>query len=239
MTRAAITVLAQTPKGYYLMVEGGRLDHGNHAGNAYRALTDTIAFSDAIRAAVATASEDTMIIVTADHSHTLTFVGYPKRGNPILGKVVGSSGEDAGPGYATDALGLPYTTLAYANGPGYAGATDQQAEGPKRFPAELSGAQEAHGRPRLANVDTEDPDYMQESTMPARSETHGGDDVGVWSRGPGSEAVHGSIEENEIFHLLLQAQPTLVRYLCSLGDCESGVPVRAPTSAQLRAKAAP
>jgi alkaline phosphatase len=239
MTRAAITVLAQNPKGYYLMVEGGRIDHGNHAGNAYRALTDTIAFSDAIRAAVATASEDTMIIVTADHSHTLTFVGYPKRGNPILGKVVGSSGEDAGPGYATDALGLPYTTLAYANGPGYAGATDQQAEGPKRFPAELSGAQEAHGRPRLANVDTEDPDYMQESTMPARSETHGGDDVGVWSRGPGSEAVHGSIEENEIFHLLLQAQPTLVRYLCSLGDCESGVPVRAPTSAQLRAKAAP
>jgi alkaline phosphatase len=233
MTRAAISVLRQNPKGYFLMVEGGRIDHGNHAGNAYRALTDTIAFSDAIRAAVQTAGEDTMIIVTADHSHTLTFVGYPRRGNPILGKVVGSSGEDAGPGFATDGLGLPYTTLGYANGPGYVGATDQQPEGPKRFSTEVSGMQQAHGRPRLADVDTEDPDYLQEATMPGRSETHGGDDVGVWSRGPGSEAVHGSIEENEIFHLLLQAQPTLVSYLCSLGDCESGVPVRAPTVEQL------
>ena len=25
------------------MVEGGRIDHAHHAGNAYRALTDTIA----------------------------------------------------------------------------------------------------------------------------------------------------------------------------------------------------
>jgi alkaline phosphatase len=236
MTRAAITVLRQNPKGYFLMVEGGRIDHANHSGNAYRALTDTIAFSDAIRAAVRAADEDTMIIVTADHSHTLTFVGYPRRGNPILGKVVGSSGEESGPGYATDALGLPYTTLQYANGPGYVGATDQQREGPKRFPAEVSNAQEAHGRPRLAGVDTEDPDYLQEAAMPGRAESHGGDDVGVWSRGPGSEAVHGSIEQNEIFHLLLQAQPTLVGYLCSLGDCEAGVPVRAPTREQLRTR---
>jgi alkaline phosphatase len=234
MTRTAIGVLSHNAKGYFLMVEGGRIDHANHAGNAYRALTDTIAFSDAVRAAVESASADTMIIVTADHSHTLTFVGYPKRGNPMLGKVVGSSGEDAGPGYATDALGLPYTTLQYANGPGYVGATDQQPEGPKRFPAEVSNAQEANGRPRLAKVDTEDPDYLQEAVMPSRSETHGGDDVGVWSRGPGSEAVHGSIEENEIFHLLLQAQPRLRELLCGLGDCEQGVPVRAPTLEQLK-----
>ena len=237
MTRTAIGVLRHDPDGFFLMVEGGRIDHAHHAGNAFRALTDAIAFSDAVRAAVESAGEDTMILVTADHSHTLAFVGYPKRGNPILGKVMGSSGEDAGPGYATDALGLPYTTLAYANGPGYVGATDQQREGPKRFPHEVSGAQAAHDRPRLADVDTEDPDYMQESTMPGRAETHGGDDVGVWSSGPGSEAVHGSIEQNEIFHLLLQAQPRLREFLCNLGDCEQGVPVRSPTLEQLRKRA--
>jgi alkaline phosphatase len=234
MTRTAIGVLRHNPSGFVLMVEGGRIDHAHHAGNAYRALTDAIAFSDAVRAAVRDAGEDTMILVTADHSHTLAFVGYPKRGNPILGKVMGSSGEDAGPGFATDALGLPYTTLAYANGPGYVGATDQQPEGPKKFPHEVSGAQAAHDRPRLADVDTQAPDYMQEATMPGRSETHGGDDVGVWARGPGSEAVHGSIEQNEIFHLLLQAQPRLRDYLCGLGDCEHGVPVRSPSLEQLR-----
>jgi alkaline phosphatase len=238
MTRTAVGVLRHNPRGFFLMVEGGRIDHAHHAGNAYRALTDAIAFSDAVRAAVASAGEDTLILVTADHSHTLAFVGYPRRGNPILGKVVGSSGEDAGPGYATDALGLPYTTLAYANGPGYVGATDQQPEGPKHFPHELSGAQAAHDRPRLAEVDTEAPDYLQEATMPGRSETHGGDDVGVWARGPGAEAVHGSIEQNEIFHLLLQAQPELRASLCRLGDCEQGVPVRSPTLQQLREAAA-
>lgn len=235
MTRAAIAVLRQNPNGFFLMVEGGRIDHAHHAGNAYRALTDTIAFSDAVRAATeATSEEDTLILVTADHSHTLNFVGYPQRGNPILGKVVGSSGEDRKPGLAADALGLPYTTLSYANGPGYAGATDQQAEGPKRFAHLVSGAQAAHGRPDLSGVNTEDPDYLQESPMPTGSETHGGDDVGVWAIGPGSAAVRGSIEQNVIFHLLIQSQPEIVNLLCRLGDCENGVPLRMPTEQSLR-----
>lgn len=235
MTRAAIAVLRQNPKGFFLMVEGGRIDHAHHAGNAYRALSDTIAFSDAVRAAIgATSEQDTLILVTADHSHTLNFVGYPRRGNPILGKVAGSSGEDRKPGLAADALGLPYTTLSYANGPGYAGATDQQAEGPKRFPHPVSGAQAAHGRPDLREVNTEDPDYLQESPMPTGSETHGGDDVGVWASGPGSAAVRGSIEQNVIFHLLIQSQPEIVNLLCRLGDCENGVPLRLPTERSLQ-----
>ncbi len=52
MTRKAIGVLDNNPDGYFLMVESGRIDHGHHAGSAYNALTDTIAFSDAIKAAV-------------------------------------------------------------------------------------------------------------------------------------------------------------------------------------------
>ena len=240
MTRSAIRSLKGNSKGFFLMVEGGRIDHAHHAGNAFRALTDTVAFSDAVRAATeATSEADTLIIVTADHSHTLTFVGYPKRGNPILGKVSGSSGEDINPGLATDSLGLPYTTLAYANGPGYAGATDQQGEGPKRFEHPVSGAEPANGRPDLRNVDTEDPDYLQESTLPTGSETHGGDDVGVWARGPGADAVRGSIEQNVIFHVMVQSQPDIVRLLCRLGDCEGGIPLRQPSEASLRARPEP
>lgn len=237
MTRAAIAVLRQNPKGFFLMVEGGKIDHAHHAGNAYRALSDTIALSDAVRAATeATSADDTLILVTADHSHTLNFVGYPQRGNPILGKVVSARGEDRKPDLAADALGLPYTTLSYANGPGYSGATDQQAEGPKRFPHQVSGAQAAHGRPDLREVNTEDPDYLQESPMPTGSETHGGDDVGVWASGPGSAAVRGSIEQNVIFHLLVQAQPEIVNLLCRLGSCENGVPLRLPTDHSLRSE---
>ncbi len=49
MTTTAIELLRKNRKGFFLMVEGGRIDHAHHAGNAHRALTDTIAFSDAVR----------------------------------------------------------------------------------------------------------------------------------------------------------------------------------------------
>ncbi|GAB6195156.1 alkaline phosphatase [Lysobacter xanthus] len=233
MTRAAIARLSQGRDGYVLLVEGGRIDHANHEGNAYRALTETIAFSDAVRAAVqATSADDTLILVTADHSHTLSFSGYPVRGNPILGKVRGTSGEGDGEGdYALDALGKPYTTLNYANGPGYVGASDAQPEGPKRHPHATKGTRAATGRPDLSKVDTTDPDYLQESIVPMANESHGGDDVGIWARGPGSEAVRGSLEENAIFHILLQATPRLRTAVCRAGGCDAnGVPVSMPES---------
>lgn len=232
MARAAITRLSRNPNGYVLLIEGGRIDHAHHAGNAFRALTDTIALSDAVRAVTRmTNPDDTLILVTADHAHTMNFVGYPARGNPILGKVKGGSGEDGDPAQlARDATGLPYTTLNYANGPGYAGATDQQGEGPKNARFDSSGWQQAtQGRPDLTHVDTEDPDYLQESTFPLRSETHGGDDVGLWALGPGSTAVRGSVEQNTIFHFLLQANPHLRKALCDAGYCNAqGVPQDLP-----------
>ena len=131
---------------------------------------------------------------------------------------------------------MPYSTLGYASGPGYAGASTAQPQGAKRFPHVNAGAQPATGRPDLNGVDTEDPDYLQEATLPLGSETHGGDDVGVWASGPGAAAVHGSIEQNAVFHLMLQSQPRLVRLLCGLGDCDGGVPVRLPAEDQLRSK---
>ncbi|GAB3388999.1 alkaline phosphatase [Lysobacter fragariae] len=232
MTRAAIARLRSNPNGYVLLVEGGRIDHAHHDGNAYRALTDAIAMSEAVKAAdEITSADDTLILVTADHSHTLTFVGYPVRGNPMLGKVKGMSGESSGNSeYALDALGLPYTTLNYSNGPGYVGASAQQPEGPKKFRHELNGAEAAkNGRPDLTHVDTQDPDYMQESISPLSYETHGGDDVGIWARGPGSDAVRGSVEQNTIFHFMLQAMPALRAKLCEAGDCDNnGVPVVLP-----------
>ena len=74
------------------------------------------------------------------------------------------------------------------------------------------------------------PDDPQRQTGEPKlqAETHGGDDVGVWARGPGSEAVRGNLEQNTLFHLMLQAQPTLRKVLCDAGGCEHGVPVTLP-----------
>ncbi len=236
LTSAAIARLQDNQDGFVLLVEGGRIDHAHHYGNAYRALTDTIAMSEAVQAAVdATSADDTMILVTADHSHTLTFAGYPVRGNPILGKVRGSSGEDGGGELALDGTGLPYTTLGYANGPGYTGASGSQPAGPKTFLHQGAGFEPSAGRPDLADVDTAAPDYMQESVLPLASETHGGEDVGVWARGPGADAVRGSIEQNAIFHLLVQATSKLRERLCAQQLCNAdGVPVTLPKPEEFR-----
>ena len=239
MTRAAITHLSREGNGYVLMVEGARIDMANHYGNAFRALDETIAFSQAVQAAIEmTSTDDTLLIVTADHSHTLNFSGYAVRGNPILGKVRGNSSFDGTAGdFARDLNGLPYTVLGYANGPGNTGASDAQPAGPKRFPHQPKKAAPPQSRPDLSTVDTEAPDYMQEALVPLKSESHGGDDVGIWARGPGSAAVRGTVEQNVLYHVIVQATPKLRERLCAANTCNAdGVPVELPKPADFEKK---
>jgi alkaline phosphatase len=238
MTTTAIQALARTSEGFALMVEAGRIDHAHHNGNAFRALDETVALSDAVRAAMQAAPPETLIIVTADHSHSLNFVGYPVRGNPILGKVRGLGGEEGDrTQYARDQLGLPYTTLSYANGPGYPGASNAQPQGSKHHPHQPANVHPSTGRPDLTHVDTQAPDYLQESMIPLKAETHGGDDVGIWATGPGSAAFHGTLEQNTLYHLIVQATPKLRQRLCAAGTCDAaGVPVELPVAKAFEAK---
>ncbi len=187
MTRAAITRLSRHPGGYVLMVEGGRVDHALHAGDAQRALGDAAALDEAVAAAVSmTDAKDTLIIVTADHSHTLSMAGYPQRGNNILGLV--REGGDIS--LARD--GKPYTTLSFANGPGSVCAP--QADGKWLC-----------DRPDLTHVDTTALGFRQQSLVPLGSETHGGEDVAILARGPGASLFSGVMEQNEIFHVMARS----------------------------------
>lgn len=196
MTEKAIEVLQRNKKGFFLMVEGGRIDHAHHAGNAYRALTDTIAMSDAVKKAMEmTDPEDTLIVVTADHSHVFTIAGYPKRGNPILGKVV-NPGKSA-PDYALAADGNPYTTVSYANGKGFHVGVPGDA---------VYNTPTVAGRVAdMRSVDTTDPDFHQEALVPLSSETHAGEDVAIYAGGPRAHLFHGTREQNYIFHVMQDA----------------------------------
>ncbi len=179
MTRAAITMLGSREKGYVLLVEGGRIDHAHHAGNARRALEDTIALDDAVKAALAmTSRQDTLILVTADHSHSFSISGYPGRGNPILGTAAfgGTSLK------AKDGKG--YTTLGYANGPG-ATTEAERADPLQADPTAL--------------------DYRQQALVPLGSETHGGDDVLARASGPMAHLVRGTIEQHSLYYLMREA----------------------------------
>lgn len=193
MTSKAIDVLDNNDKGFFLTVESGRIDHAHHAGNAYNALNDTIELSKAVQVAMdKTSIEDTLIIVTADHSHVFTIAGYPKRGNPILGKVVAVGKTE--PSMAAD--GMPYTTVGYTNGLGYRDLGDET----NADASYLEGP--AVGRFDLTSVDTMSPGFHQEATVPLGSETHAGEDVGVYAIGPGAHLVTGTNEQSFLFHVM-------------------------------------
>lgn len=70
----------------FLFREGGRIDHGHHASQAAVALSETVMFDKAVQVAKEiTNDDDTLLVVTADHSHAFMMAGYPSRGNDILG----------------------------------------------------------------------------------------------------------------------------------------------------------
>ena len=180
MTETAIKNLKSNQEGYVLMVEAGRIDHAHHGTNAFRALTDAQALNEAVKVAIEMASEETLIMVTADHSHVFTMAGYPVRGNPILGLV---KSIDQTTGLPADSYekaldGKPYTTLGYHNGPHLRVAS-------------------ADNRP-LTNEDVQDRNYRQQTAIPMNTETHAGEDVALFGHGPGSENIRGVMEQNKI-----------------------------------------
>lgn len=77
MTTKAIEILERDEKGYFLLVEGGRIDHGHHRTQAKHAISEAVEFSRAIEAALKLVDlEETLIVVTADHGHVMTMAGY-------------------------------------------------------------------------------------------------------------------------------------------------------------------
>ncbi|GGJ02257.1 alkaline phosphatase [Shewanella hanedai] len=205
MTAKTIDILKKNDKGFILIIEAGRIDHAHHAGNAARALYDTIALSEAVRVAMEkTSSKDTLLVVTADHSHVFTIAGYPTRGNPILGLVKGNDASGL-PGVtnSTDSNGLPYTTVGYTNGRGFANLS---TGGDERYGYPIEA-----GRVNLNYVDPQSAGFHQEALIPLSSETHAGEDVGIFASGPGSHLVQGTVEQNHIFHVINHAANLVVK----------------------------
>ena len=198
ITKKAIDILSKNGNGYFLMIEGGRIDHALHGTNAYRALTDTIAFDNAIKVALDNVDlSNTLIVVTADHDHTMAFNGYPSKGNNILGKVDNYVNVKKGvPALAADKL--PFTTLVFGNGSGNGSFTTN------------GGSSRLATREDLTGVDTTTKDYNQQYAIQtgssgAGSETHGGGDVMLFSTGAGNAGFKGTIDNTKVYSLIKSA----------------------------------
>ncbi len=184
MALKSIELLSKDPDGFFLMVEGGKIDHALHDNNAKNALADTVAFDEAIQATIDRMRqldpglENTLIVVTADHDHTMVLNGYPKRGSKVL---------DIVHDYATgepkkDADGKTFTALVFGNG--------------KVRPDVRADVDSA-----AAQADS----YQQEAGVRTVYESHGGGDVKLYAMGAGSAPFKGTMENTQVFHLMKAA----------------------------------
>ncbi|XP_038677709.1 alkaline phosphatase, tissue-nonspecific isozyme isoform X1 [Scyliorhinus canicula] len=176
MVIAAIRILSKNPKGFFLLVEGGRIDHGHHEGKAKMALHEAVEMDKAIgRAGSLTKASDTLTVITADHSHVFTFGGYTFRGSNIFGLAP----------FVSDVDMKPFTSILYGNGPGY---LMQNGE-----------------RSNISNNEFLDNNYLAQSAVPLRHETHGGEDVAIFAKGPMAHLFHSVHEQNYIPHVMAYA----------------------------------
>jgi len=196
MTAKAIDILAQNPNGFFLMVEGGLIDHGLHATLAKRALQETVSYNAALKIALDKMNKldpglkHTLIVATADHDHTLLINGYsPRTGkttptNPGILGLVRSLPDGK---VRLDKDGAPFTILGFGTG-------EHRIQG-SRKDVKLTDA--------IASGD----DYHQEAVVrtKAGSETHGGADVYLGAAGVNAELFRGTIDNTRVFDLIKTA----------------------------------
>lgn len=190
MTTKAIDILSKNQKGFFLMVEGGRIDHALHETTAQKALQDTAAFDEAIKAAIDKMKvsdpdlKNTLIVVTADHDHTLVLNGYAARTGKTTASnpgVLGLLKNFVNNAFSLDSGGNPFTIIGFGNG--------------ENRPAT---------RTALTDAQVADKSYHQEAAIPmaAGSETHGGTDVFLGAIGLGAENFTGIITNTDVFGLI-------------------------------------
>ncbi|XP_024867989.1 alkaline phosphatase 4-like isoform X1 [Temnothorax curvispinosus] len=183
MTTQAIRLLKKNKNGFLLMVESGKIDLAHHGNWAKLALRELYELDEAVKVALRLLNmEETLIIVTADHSHSFTLNGYPERGNDILGFASKSSSREA------------YETLSYANGPGF-------------YYHRRNDSNNVNETWRKVEEDQtrDEPFYRHFAAKYLKDETHGGEDVGVYATGPYSHLFRGTFEQNYIAHAVAYA----------------------------------
>ncbi len=198
MASKALDIISKNPKGFFMMVEGGRIDQALHPTLARKALQDAKAFDDAIKATIAKVKtfdpemKNTLIVVTADHDHTMVMNGYAARTgattdtNPGILGLMRAFTDPSKP--AVDADGKPFTALVFGNGENRINAN-------------------RNTEPDLTDAVVFDKNYHQEAAVrsTAGNETHGGADVFLGAMGLGADAFHGTLDNTQVFGLMKSA----------------------------------
>src|SRR5499427_637391 len=213
MTRAAIQVLSRNPDGFFLMVEAALIDKFNHPLDWERAVYDTIMLSNAVQVAKDFAGKrnDTLIIVTPDHTHGLAIVGTVDDAKPgDMRDKVGTYAEAGFPNYpAPDKDGYPPSVdvsrrlaVFFADFPDY-----YETYRPKLDATFEPAAKDATGKYAANEKYKADAAQLRGGNLPRSSDVgvHSADDAVLNAMGPGSEKFHGFMDNTEVFRVMAEA----------------------------------
>ena len=188
MTKEAIHRLKRNPNGFFLMVEGALIDYAHHRNWPKKAFEETLELEKAVQVALElTDEQETLIVVTADHSHSMTINGYPNRGNSIFGYTYNEQRNLLN--LQPDGSRAAWSTISYANGLGFWEHYTNDSSRPWKD---------------IRDLDYEDNNYRAPAMLPAADEyeTHGGEDVPILANGPWSHLFTGVHEQSYIAHAI-------------------------------------
>ena len=210
MTQKAIDILSKNNKGFFLMVEGACIDKQLHVMDWERATYDTIEMDKCVGIAREFAAKhgDTLIIVTADHSHGVSITGtYHEKD--------GKTGREGVRTYA--AAGFP--TFVDKNGDGFPEnpAPDvtlavQYASHPDyyddfKFCEKPVSPTIMSGDIAVANINRAANGIFYPGNIPVNEsqEVHSADDVPLSAGGPGANYFKGVMDNTEVFFGIVRA----------------------------------
>ena len=213
--RAALNVLSQNPEGFFLMVEAGLVDKYSHPLDWERAVYDTIMFDKVVAIAqeFCDKNPDTLLIVTGDHTHSITVIGTvddSKPGTEMRDKV-GIYAEAGYPNYRDeDKDGYPDSVnvskrlaVFFGNFPDYYETYRPKLDGPF-----VPAVKDEKGN-YIANAAYKDVPGAQfrPGNLPHSESTgvHSIDDLVVGARGPHAEEFHGFMNSTEVFRIMAEA----------------------------------
>ncbi|QWG23664.1 alkaline phosphatase [Bradyrhizobium sediminis] len=218
--QAALNVLSKKDAGFFLMVESGMIDKYAHLLDMERAVYDTIMLDNAVRLArdwAQARGDDTLILVLADHNHPNGLVGtinddMSVTPNVQLRERVGVYDKAGFPNYpAPDAEGYPSRVDVSRRLAIFSASLPDHYETfrPKLDnPNEPTVKGEAPGTFKANEKYKDVPGVVLRSgNLPAmmRASVHSGEDVILTATGPGSERVHGSMDNTDVFRVIADA----------------------------------
>lgn len=215
MTQVALDVLSKNREGFLLVVEAGLVDKYSHPMDWERSVYDTIMFDKIIGIALDYQKEnpDTLVVVTGDHTHSISVYGTVNDNKPIVNNIRDKVGTYADAGFPTykdsDGDGYPDTPLAdvrlavgFGNHPDYYETFSPHLDGV--FTPAIA---DATGKKYVANEAYKASGIYMEGNLSydQSQEVHSVDDQIVQMTGPGSEKVRSYQENTAVFRYMAEA----------------------------------